>query len=87
MPQKPYKLTNYEETIPVVEEYENIFRFQKKISLNFAYRQAAIFKKLNESKKFVQVIKEIWVRQVPETEKVFFITDSKTIKEKCEESV
>ena len=59
--QRADNLTNYEEAIPVLKEYETITRSTKKDMLNIAYIQGIIFKKFKESDKVVERIKEIGV--------------------------
>lgn len=52
-------LTNYEEAIPVVQEYETIVRFEKNDILDVAYRQGIMFKKFKDSNRFVEMLKKI----------------------------
>lgn len=57
-----FKWENFEEAITVVKEYENVLGL-KKIILNVAFRQGKIFKKFKESKKFVEMVKELGFNQ------------------------
>ena len=52
-------LTNYEEAISVVQEYETIVRFEKNNILNVAYRQGTMFKKFKDSNRFLEMLKKI----------------------------
>ena len=47
-----YNITNYEEAILLVKEYETIIRSHKKDILNVVYRQGIIFKNLKNLKNF-----------------------------------
>lgn len=50
------RLTNCEEIIPVVLEYETFISIKKKGILNIAYRQGLLFKIFKESNKFVEML-------------------------------
>ena len=58
--QRADNVRNYEETIPIVREYETIIKSQKKGILNVAFRQGINFKKFKESEKLYGNGKGSW---------------------------
>ena len=56
MDEQKEKVIKYEEVISAIEDYEKIIRSRKKSILNVVFRQGQILKKLNNSKRFGEMI-------------------------------
>ena len=54
-------VTNHEQAIPIVKDYELVIGFQMKGMLHVAYRQGLLLKKFNDSNKFEQILMDIEV--------------------------
>ena len=51
-------VTNHEQAISIVKDYELIIRSKNKGILTVAYKQGVFFKKFKDSKNFEQVLQE-----------------------------
>ena len=51
-------VTNHEQAISIVKDYELIIRSKNKGILTVGYKQGVLFKKFKDSKNFEQVLKE-----------------------------